>query len=311
MDPAADRNAGGFNFVALDPPAGWVASDPANWCISIDASEFLFRVRLPQQVVETAFGKILGVAELRTGAFAVARLTTGGGGILPFGLPVGAGDGGLICLSSAPGGLATDPCDGPSSGDFGTVELLKFGNSTIPTNENCNGSGPGNLLAQNIAHGADHLVFRDSDGLDANAVIDTCYLPDVDTLSTDPGFPNNGLEEGLVGPVPPDGAYMYSPRLALSGPTVFKFGFAINNVPLWTYLSGTAVYGNNPVLHDAPSDCNPSSFDPLTNTDWDIPPDGIDDPNRSWKHMNSCISQYVSGGYSGVMIQQSIETNTA
>ena len=313
VDPAADRNAGGYNFVPLTPPAswGWTLTDPSNWCISIDASEFLFRVRLPQQIVETTFGKVLGVDQLETGAFAVARLTTGGGGVLPFGIPAGAGNGGLTCLSGAPGGLASDPCDGPTSGDFGTVELLKFGNSTIPTNQNCNGSNPGNLLAQNIAHGADHIVYRDLDGLDSNAVVDTCFLPTVDTLRTDPGFPNNGLEEGLVGPDPFDAPYSYTPRLQHSGPLVTKFGFEINNEPLWSFLDPATDYGPDPSNDEAPLDCDPASFDNLTNRDWDILPDGIDDPNKSWQHMNYCIFHYLAGGYDGVMFLESIETNTA
>ena len=122
VDPAADRNAGGFNFVPLAPPVswGWTVSDPNNWCISIDASEFLFRVRLPQQIVPTTFGRILGVNELRTSASAVAKISVGGGGILPFGLSGGDGGGGLVCLSSNPPGLAEDPCT-VIEGNFGTV----------------------------------------------------------------------------------------------------------------------------------------------------------------------------------------------
>lgn len=308
IDPPAVRNAGGFNFVPLDAPAGWVVADSANWCVSIDAAEFLFRVRVPQQIIETTFGAVVGIEELETSAAAVARLSVGGGGVLPFGLNPGTGSG-LVCLSDAPGGLAYNQCNGPEEGNFGTIQLLKFGSTVIPTNENCNGSNPGNLLAQNIAHGADHIVFRDLDGVDSNAVVDQCYLPNVDTLETDTGFPNNGLEEGLVGPVT-DSPYTYTPRLEQAGPLVSKFGELVNNTPLWTYLDGSATYGGNPLLDDAPSACDPASFTggPPT-VDWDG--DGNNDPDRSWQHMNACIQQYVSGGYSGVMFTTSIETNPA
>ena len=233
VDPAAERNAGGFNFVALNPPAGWTASDPANWCMSIDSSESLFRVRLPQQIVEARFGGVLGVNQLDTHAFAVALIDVGAGGVLPFGLPAGAGDGGQICLSDAPGGLALDPCDGPATGNFGTLKGRKFGSSTIPTNPNCNAAPLGQVLAQNIAHGYDHLIAKAPDDTAANEIRDLCTSPPtVNTLETDPGFPGMALENGLVGPVPNDGPYSYQPKLALSGPTIDVFGHTVNDEPL-------------------------------------------------------------------------------
>ena len=309
VDPAAERNAGGFDFVALDPPPGWTVSDPANWCISIDAAESLYRVRIPVQITNTTFGKVLGVDEFRTRAAAVARLGVGGGGTLPLGFPQGAGPG-LSCLSGAPLGLMDDPCDGTSPGTLGAIELRKFGRSGL-TNPNCLATNPSDLLAQNLAHGADHIVFRDLDGAAANEQRDICFEPDVDTLLVDPSYPGIGLEEGLVGPVPMDGGFSYVPRLAQSGPLVTKFGFSINDEPLWDHLDPSATYGGDPLLHDAPSVCDPVTFDGLTNQDWDFPGDGVDDPNSSWKHMDRCLNLYGALNYTGVMFQETIDTNTA
>ena len=310
VDPAAERNAGGGNFVALPAPAGWSVVDPANWCISFESARGLFRVRAPNQIVEAAFGRVLGVNQLETSAVAVAKVVVRGeGGILPFGVPFGAGGGGHICLSSGPSGQPFDPCTGGVTGNFGTLKGRKFGNPDIPTIENCNAAPLGQVLAENIAHGYDHLVIPLKPG--NVEVRDECYNPLVNTLNTDSGFPNNGTETGLVGDAGGT-AYGYTPRLALSGPTTAVFGKTVNDVPLWTHLNNTADYGGLalPTSDDAPADCDPSGFDGGMQ-DWDVPLDGIDDPNRSWKHMKSCIDQYVSGGFDGVMFEESIIDTSA
>jgi hypothetical protein len=154
VDPAAERNAGGHQFVALTPPAGWVATDPTNWCLSFETSSGLFRVRVPQQVIDAAFGPIVGVDELSTRAIAVSRIgLKGKSGILPFGLPGGAN--GVVCLSSGPSGISFDPCDGASAGNFGTIKAVKTGrqqltpDDPVATTEDCS-PNPNTVLAQNI-----------------------------------------------------------------------------------------------------------------------------------------------------------------
>jgi hypothetical protein len=304
VDPAAVRNAGGYNFVALTPPAGWSVTDPANWCISFEPRGLL-RVRVPDQAVETAFGRILGVDELNTSAAGVARLRPrGAGGILPFGLPPVAGDGAINCLSSGPTGQAQDPCDGSSTGNFGVLKARQFGNPDIPTLPNCTASPLPQTLAQNIAVGIDHIVVPDPDGLDSNEVRDECFNPLVDTLNTDTGFPNNGAEEGLVGPVPGG----FTPRLERSpagSRTTIVNGESIDNRPLWGYLLSSGVdYGGTGTVgvpgDDAPASCDPSTFAGAGTMDWDgngVPDDydgdGLPDAPESWQHMAICLRQYV------------------
>ncbi len=279
VDPAAERNAGGFNFVALQPPPGWTVTDPANWCISAEGARGLLRVRVPDQIIDTAFGPILGIDQLTTRATAVSRIQyVGEGGVLPFGIPAGSGAGGLACPSSAPSGLAIDPCSGPKTGNFGTLKARKFGNPLMGTSANCNASPLNQVLAQNIAHGVDHIVVPDGDGAIANEVRDECFNPFVDTMNTDTGFPNNATEDGLLGPV----VGGFTPRFAQYGPNnITLFGRTADNTPLWQWLLDRGVsYGGDPSTDAGPASCERDSI-------------------SSWMHMKVCLDEYVDGGYSG------------
>ena len=281
-------------------------TDPANWCLSFESARGLFRVRTPNQVVETTFGQVLGRDEFRTAAAAVADINVRGeGGILPFGIPFGSGDGGHLCLSSAPSGLALDPCTGGASGNFGVLKGRKFGNPDIPTTANCTASPLNTVLAQNIAHGLDHLVIPDDDGDVTNETRDQCFNPLVDTLNTDTGF-STGTELGLMGPV----SGGYTPRLAQSPTTIAIDSKVIDDRPLWDYLNNTADYGATalPTFDDAPAICAPSTFNGGS-FDWDG--DLLPDPNRSWQHMAACIDAYRIGGYMGVMFLSTLITNEA
>lgn len=338
VDPAAERNAGGYNFVALDPPPGWTVTSPADWCISLDPALGLLRVRLPDQVVEAQFGGVIGTPSLTTSAVAVAKIfVVAPGGILPFGLPSGAGGGEHLCLSSAPSGIATDPCTGPLAGNFGVLKARLFGNDVLGTPENCTASPLGQVLAINIAVGVDHIIVTDPDGDPANEVRDECFNPFVDTMNTDTGFPNNGTEEGLVGPVPGG----FDPRLERSSnTTTIVNGEEVDNTPAWDFLltgtDGTNNLGNpdyggtntpSDMTDDAPASCDPASFTsgPM---DWDgdgvnddYDGDGNADSRGSWQHFAICLRQYVgdfdfdgtkeSTESSVVMINESILTNEA
>jgi hypothetical protein len=80
----ATLNASGFQFIPVPPPTGWSVASP--WCISIDPAGFV-RVRLPNQLVSTTFGRALGVNQFAVSADAIARWSPrAGGGVLPFAL---------------------------------------------------------------------------------------------------------------------------------------------------------------------------------------------------------------------------------
>lgn len=147
------------NFNPVPAPPGWTAGTLA--CISGSTDEL--RVRVPDQIVDTSFAGVVGVGSLPARAVAQAAVEfRSGGGVRPFGildgLPVGS-----TCLTTAPSGLAAPPCDGPASGNFGTLNSQTWGaemvsnGATITSTVDC--GVPGNPeLAQNIALGVDHLI---------------------------------------------------------------------------------------------------------------------------------------------------------
>jgi hypothetical protein len=200
----ATLNATGFNFIPVAPPAGWTVGSP--WCISIDPAGFV-RVRLPDQVINTVFGRAIGTNQFSANADAIARWNSrGGGGILPFALVSTAGDGTHVCLRDASGGHAEEPCDGPDAGNFGALESPQYGNIALGTVQNCTGSPKKDVLAINIAVGLDHRVVPDANGLVSDELQDICSVIDTgetpDTLNTFSGL-SSGTQEGLAtGPVP-------------------------------------------------------------------------------------------------------------
>jgi hypothetical protein len=300
----ATLNAGSWNFQAVSPPAGWSLANPANWCISFDPSGFL-RVRVPDQESPTTFARVIGSTEIVTNADAISRiLTQGGGGIRPFGLGSTVGEGSHQCISSGPGGNSQPPCDGPVSGNFGTLKARLFGNPALGTLENCNASPLGQVLAVNIAAGIDHFVTVDSDGLAANEIRDTCFNPGVDTLNTDTGFPNQGAAEGLVtGPI----QFGLTPLLQQgTNPKLNVVGYQLDNRPLWYYLDSSLAAGGAIPAGFVPANCVKSTFDNSANPDFDWDVDGTLDRPESWEHMQVCLDDFVTGGYTTVMFPSSL-----
>lgn len=141
----------GFN--TFNAPAAWGGGVMP--CISGSATEV--RVRLPNQYTDTSFGKVLGQSQLTTFASAHATLRfRQGGGVRPFGILNGIAAG-TTCLTTSPGGLAAPPCDGPASGNFGTLNTQTWGSTEHGTTLDC--GTPGNdELGLAIAKGLDHLI---------------------------------------------------------------------------------------------------------------------------------------------------------
>lgn len=305
IDPDSDRNTQpGDNFVSTslaNAASAWLSATPTNpdnWCMSFDPVKQLFRVKIPDQFTETTFARVIGTTSLATGASAVSEIVTAAPGqILPFALDSGPQGGEHVCLSSGPNGLAIDPCDGSTTGNFGTLKGRQFGNPQLGTDENCNSSPVGQTLAQNIALGIDHIIVTDPDNDPANEVRDVCKNPLVDTLNTDTGFPNNGAETGLVGPVPST-SYLPNPTPRLmkgfapgatvtSTPLEIFNGHEVDNTPLWDYLLTSGVSYDD---IDAPASCDPG-------------------PMSSWTDMEACLADYASGGYSTVIFSEDLLNN--
>lgn len=287
-----NKNGGGFNFVAVPAPAGWGGTLD---CLSIDLSGFV-RVKVPDQFVETTFGKVVGVDQLQSTAAAIARISgRANGGILPFGVLAGAASGTSICLrdNSTP----IPPCDSGDQGNYGAIESPHFGNPAIPTPENCNGSPKKDVLANNIAAGVDHPLVLDPDGVDANEILDQCTAPAApDTINTFQGI-SQGLEEGLVGASVPIGV---PGRLRQGGNAKRTIhGNPLDDKPLWEYLNYAF---NGPAPSGVPATCG--GFDNGT-SDWDTTLPG-NEPNKSWQHMQKCLTDYVAAGSTTIIFSTNL-----
>lgn len=284
-----DLNASGFNFVPVAAPAGWSVGTLD--CISIDGGGFV-RVNLPELEFSTTFGKLMGISELQTSADAIARIASRGGGILPFGLLAGTGDGTHVCLRDGTG-QAEEPCDGPDAGNFGAIESPHYGTQPDGPAQNCTGSPKKDLLAVNIARGIDHRVVEDKDGSTSNENRDTCNVMDAgnapDTLNTFTGL-SNGLIEGLAtGPVPGG----YTPRLQQgSNPKRNIYGTNLDDKPLWEYLDPAVISTSG---YDVPAQCERSTFNNSLYPDFDWDGDGTLDRPESWEHLDDCLNAYVNG----------------
>lgn len=141
------------DFQPLPEPAAWGVGELE--CISSVAS--YLRVRIPNQIIGTTFARAIGFDTLTTNAAAVARIEPGGevGGVLPFGIAGGTGDG-EVCLSTAPSGVAYPPCQGPSGGGFGTINSKFFGD--FFGSSSCLGTAGATEIRQNVALGIDHAI---------------------------------------------------------------------------------------------------------------------------------------------------------
>jgi Putative Flp pilus-assembly TadE/G-like len=312
LDPERTTTYASLRFTPVPLPAGWSNATSNLPCISVSPYGYV-RVNTPDQFVDTTFGQLMGVDQLQTGADAIAKIAARGrAGILPFGLTSTAAGGDHLCLSSAPTGLAVDPCVGPNSGNFGTLKAPFFGNPDLGTSVNCNAAPLGDTLAINIAIGIDHFVTVAPGTSGATEIRDICFNIGVNTLNTDTGFPNAGVEEGLAGPLPATAPAGALARLTNSSNTANRFGRQLDDKPLWEYIDPTL---NGLTATDVPTICDPTTFDNSpTNpfrthadfkADWNG--DTFPDELESWQHMGACLKAYETTGPWEVLLLSTIE----
>ena len=189
------------------PRAGpWRCGPAAPNCISFDTPRNRIRVRIPDQYISTAFAQLVGFDQVRHSAFAIASTRGSGfGGVLPFGMPAGAGSSdGYACVKSGAGGLSEVPCTGPDSGNFGLIDFGFFGSVEIGTTIDC-GSGYARRIRfpNNIAVGSDHEVtVKTVSSLPLIDAPDACEngTPGPNSALTETGNNSGILGDGLIGP---------------------------------------------------------------------------------------------------------------
>ena len=170
-------------------------------CISFNATGSRIRVRIPDRYYQTAFARVVGIKNIRHSAFAIAGVSQRGfGGVLPFGMPSGAGGSeGYACLKSNAGGQSQAPCNGPDSGNFGTIDITQFGSEDKGTTQSC-GSGDSRTLRvpNNIAVGSDHElgIYAGIESIDSTACLTVSPLPNA--AITEAGNLSDAVESGLL-----------------------------------------------------------------------------------------------------------------
>jgi hypothetical protein len=294
-------------FNPVPAPSGWGGNLE---CIS--GSNDSLRVRVPDQIVETFFGRTVGVTSIPASAVAQAqaRYANGAGGVRPFGVLNGL-PAGQVCLATATGGQARPPCDGSVSGNFGTLNSPTFGSDT--TVSDC-GTPQQPELLNNIAVGVDHLIgiapaLPGSGGPHggfpaATTRLDQCTVSGGTGVPSDPTPPvgpvntmnaSTGASEvkqsmaGLITGTPADFANStttVTPLLQQSGPGVLsqrtlsqrvgptQYDYVVDNTPLWMHIPATLPAG-------LPASCDRSTIA------------GSASPSDA---METCLAAYEAGG---------------
>lgn len=257
-----------WNSCGSDPDRLAITPEGSN-CISFNNSRSRIRVRVPDQYVDTGFSSVVGIDEVRHAAFATAAVTQRGfGGVLPFGMPSGAGSGdGYACIKSNSGGLADAPCNGPDSGNFGTLDLGLFGNEDLGTTNNCGSGGTRDRIANNIAVGSDHDLEVYVSGEPLRVDTEQCNPP---VPGPNAAYPQTGNNQGPVGSGMFSGAGFSDgerARLQRTDPGLFNGGGAtrlvngheVDDNPLWLFIPPTLTSNSSP-SGQIPKSCERNQF---------------------------------------------------
>ena len=250
-------------------------------CISQTGA--LLRVRIPDQLVGTTFGAVIGFDSITTHAVSIAKvaLTKGAPPIVPFGLDAGA-DAGEFCLSTAPAGNAFPPCEGSETGSFGPIISPLFGEFGNHPPE-CNGNTL-RWFERNLVWGLDHRIEQYPGAIPsgpwsqgmwdslADTKRDACtevggLAVEVDgfpinSVKVGTGFPNPEMTNGLVSNQLFEGRKARLQQWSAGSPTRVAMDqnteWVLDNTGPWAYLTNDA--GNPPVCQAATYQATP----PLT-----------------------------------------------
>ena len=279
-------------------PAGYTAS-AFSPCISFNAFDTRIRVVLPKLTVDATFAQVIGVDDLRTSAFAEAELVpTGFGRVLPFGVPGASGASTELCLKTGPAPDASPPCNGPQTGNFGSVDISLFGNPAFGTPEICGNASANLKLAANMILGTDHPLDEWNETPPDPLDPPTETIRDDHALCPDLGArPNavwaqtgigSALDPGLIAGTTLDTKALQG-RLTL-GPeadrTVRSGASQLDDRPLWEYIPTDPIAG-------APASCQRSAFAGATATK---------------AQLTTCINDYRTSGSTALVFD--VDANT-
>jgi hypothetical protein len=260
MDLAASNLSGTLDWENCEDPEKFtenatdyfsIGDSQYTECISWESDFSEVRVKLPQRDIPTFFARVIGFDTVSIGAFAeVTQVVSGGGGVLPFGVLSGQGNG-LLCLKTA--GSFPSECATNAQGNFGMLDFTYHGNNPFipPVNVCKSNFGNNGVLANIISTGLDHDLTeapstapRDDVGIgnDITLVKEDQPCPGgsavmaVKTATGDKGT----IDEGLV-----YGTTSNPGRLTRSSDTDDFDGEEIDDVALWEFLSSGTCTGTD------------------------------------------------------------------
>jgi hypothetical protein len=180
------------------------------------------------------------------------------------------------CIKDPTGGhsIANSACDnGPSSGNFGTLDVYEYGNAALGTTGPCGNGSQTGRLQNNIAVGVDHQIRTFADV--GSTVTESGCPPGPDALDTRTGNLDQVLTAALFGGTASDGGRGRLTRGPYAKTTVL--GTQVDNTPLWQFIDPNAT--------NIPSSCRRSNF-----------PSGITQA-AAHTQLKQCFTDYKNGSY--------------
>jgi hypothetical protein len=231
-------------------------------CVSLSEDFNTFRVRLPDQVLDTYFATVIGSDTVSVNAAAEAERNAefGGGGDIPFYVVDGTAVGAELCIKTGTGSNGFESCGSPSSGNFGDFEPYFYGPISGDLSTICNKAITPQPLARSIAMGIDHEFSRFAPFPGGNERVNGSWCPSVpgpllpNTIQPGSGYSDADITDGLVMGGSWPGSQSFDGRLTRSDAVVTAqdtgtatiFGHDIDNRPLWDYLDLSVINPSMP-----------------------------------------------------------------
>lgn len=180
-------------------PAEFTIVSPLTDCVSFTDDLSMARVISPTITADVYFSQVFGYTGLNTVADAEAGAVFGlSGKVLPFGIPGNAAAQDHECLRT---GSQPDwePCDGPTTGNFGSLDVAVYGPPIEDTIEQCGNADTNGRFTWNIAKGIDHpwRIYNAADGVINDRTACPVYLARANQVIGQTGL-GSGLDFGLL-----------------------------------------------------------------------------------------------------------------
>ncbi|MGH8874393.1 MAG: pilus assembly protein TadG-related protein [Acidimicrobiia bacterium] len=270
------------------PPAEYTRISPVSDCVAFTINLQKGWVWIPLIDVGTTFGRVIGADAITTTAFAEAQGDIDErGGVLPYGIPNSSGEATEVCLKAGTGAFPTDVCDGPTTGNFGTLDIRLYGNETLNTPKSCASEGLSeqSRIAANSIIGVDHALdeythpalgsFEDppETGEDIRNDVALCPIFNArpNEIEAQSGNNSGALHDGMYAGLTVNS--QFRPGRLTDGPNPkvqLRNGPGVDDRPLWDYLIPGA----------GPPSCSP-----------------LVAPISDKAGMTQCLNDYVAGGY--------------